>query len=489
MPSFSFFGKSNSRLFTCYLLMSSPLSNNLASQERRAGLSLALIYAFRMLGLFMILPVFALYAEHYPGATPLMMGLALGIYGLTQALLQIPFGMWSDRIGRKPVIFIGLLIFAVGSLIAGSATTIEGIIIGRAIQGGGAIASALMALAADLSREEHRTKMMALIGVSIGISFAASMVLGPIVNDLIGISGIFFSTAVLAMVGVAILYFFVPDPVRSYFHRDAEVETQSLLSVMKDSQLIRLDIGIFALHFILMCIFLVMPLILLNDFSVAADKHWQIYLPVFAASLVIMVPFIIIAERKQVMKPVFNGAIISLVIATSVFLSSHSLWSLVFGLVIFFAGFNLLEASLPSLITKVAPATQKGTAMGMYSSSQFMGAFAGGAVGGYAHQSWGIPGVFYTVLIVLTFWLLLALTMKKPGSLSTYLLNVRDVTVEQLLAVEGVVEAALIEEQPVVDWVDDKDADNRPLTVAYLKVKKRILDEEKLLSLAASDRA
>ena len=489
MPSFSFFGKSNSRLFTCYLLMSSPLSNNLASQERRAGLSLALIYAFRMLGLFMILPVFALYAEHYPGATPMMMGLALGIYGLTQALLQIPFGMWSDRIGRKPVIFIGLLIFAVGSLIAGSATTIEGIIIGRAIQGGGAIASALMALAADLSREEHRTKMMALIGVSIGISFATSMVLGPIVNDLIGISGIFFSTAALALVGIAILYFFVPDPVRSYFHRDAEVETQSLLSVLKDTQLLRLDIGIFSLHFILMCIFLVMPLILLNDFSVAADKHWQIYLPVFAASLVIMVPFIIIAERKQVMKPVFNGAIISLVIATSVFLSSHSLWSLVFGLVIFFAGFNLLEASLPSLITKIAPATQKGTAMGMYSSSQFMGAFAGGAVGGYAHQSWGIPGVFYTVLIVLTFWLLLALTMKKPGSLSTYLLNVRDVTVEQLLAVEGVVEAALIEEQPVVDWVDDKDADNRPLTVAYLKVKKRILDEEKLLSLAASDRA
>ena len=489
MPSFSFFGKSNSRLFTCYLLMSSPLSNNLASQERRAGLSLALIYAFRMLGLFMILPVFALYAEHYPGATPMMMGLALGIYGLTQALLQIPFGMWSDRIGRKPVIFIGLLIFAVGSLIAGSATTIEGIIIGRAIQGGGAIASALMALAADLSREEHRTTMMALIGVSIGISFAASMVLGPIVNDLIGISGIFFSTAALALVGIAILYFFVPDPVRSYFHRDAEVETQSLLSVLKDTQLLRLDIGIFSLHFILMCIFLVMPLILLNDFSVAADKHWQIYLPVFAASLVIMVPFIIIAERKQVMKPVFNGAIISLVIATSVFLSSHSLWSLVFGLVIFFAGFNLLEASLPSLITKIAPATQKGTAMGMYSSSQFMGAFAGGAVGGYAHQSWGIPGVFYTVLIVLTFWLLLALTMKKPGSLSTYLLNVRDVTVEQLLAVEGVVEAALIEEQPVVDWVDDKDADNRPLTVAYLKVKKRILDEEKLLSLAASDRA
>ena len=487
MPSFSVFGKSNSRLFTCYLLMSSPLSNNLASQERRAGISLALIYAFRMLGLFMILPVFALYAEHFPGATPFKMGLALGIYGLTQALLQIPFGMWSDRIGRKPVILIGLLIFAVGSLIAGNATTIEGIIVGRAIQGGGAIAAALMALAADLSREEHRTKMMALIGISIGISFALSMILGPVVNDIIGISGIFFSTAVLALVGIAILYFFVPDPVHSHFHRDAEVEAQSLLSVLKNTQLLRLDIGIFVLHFTLMCIFLVMPLILHHDFAVAVDEHWQIYLPVFAGSLLIMVPFIIIAERKQAMKPVFNGAIFSLIIATSVFLSSQSLWSLVLGLVIFFAGFNLLEASLPSLITKVAPATQKGTAMGMYSSSQFLGAFAGGAAGGYAHQSWGIPGVFSAVLIVLCLWLLLALTMKKPGNLSTYLLNVRDVTVEQLLAVEGVVEAALIEEERVADRDDENGAENRPVRVAYLKVKKRILDEEKLLSLAASD--
>ena len=200
-----------------------------------------------------------------------------------------------------------------------------------------------------------------------------------------------------------------------------------------------------------------------------------------------MVPFIIIAERKQVMKPVFNGAIFSLIIATSVFLSSQSLWPLVLGLVIFFAGFNLLEASLPSLITKVAPATQKGTAMGMYSSSQFMGAFAGGTAGGYAHQSWGIPGVFATVLVVLCLWLLLALTMKKPGNLSTYLLNVREVTVEQLLAVEGVVEAALIDEEPVAEWHEEKGAENRPVRVAYLKVKKRILDEEKLLSLAASD--
>jgi MFS family permease len=455
--------------------MSPGLSSNLAAQERSAGVSLAMIYAFRMLGLFMILPVFALYAEELPGATPFLMGLALGIYGLTQAVLQIPFGMWSDRIGRKPVILIGLLIFAAGSLIAGSAESIEGIILGRAIQGAGAIAAALMALAADLSREEHRVKMMALIGVSIGASFALSMVLGPMVNGWIGISGIFYGTAVLALVGIAILFLFVPEPAESHFHRDAEVEARSLKSVLKDSQLLRLDFGIFTLHLVLMCVFLVMPLILHSEYAIEAENHWQVYLPVFALSLVIMVPFIIIAERKQAMKPVFNGAIISLIVASLLFLNSASFWMTVLALVIFFAGFNLLEASLPSLVTKTAPATQKGTAMGIYSSSQFLGAFAGGSIGGYAHQHWGIAGVFYTVIVVLAIWLIFAVTMKKPGYLSTYLINIDATSVDQLLAVDGVVEAALID--------DEKQSG----TVAYLKVNRRILDEEKLLSLAATD--
>ena len=455
--------------------MSPALSTNLAAQERRAGVSLAMIYAFRMLGLFMIMPVFALYTEELAGATPFLMGLALGIYGLTQAVLQIPFGMWSDRIGRKPVILIGLLIFAAGSLIAGSAESIEGIILGRAIQGAGAIAAALMALAADLSREEHRIKMMALIGVSIGASFALSMVLGPMVNGWIGISGIFYGTAVMALVGIAILFLFVPDPADSHFHRDAEVEAQSLSSVLKDSQLLRLDFGIFTLHFVLMCVFLVLPLILLHEYAVEAANHWQIYLPVFVLSLIIMVPFIIIAERKQAMKPVFNGAIVGLIVATLLLLNSASFELTVLALVIFLAGFNLLEASLPSLVTKTAPATQKGTAMGIYSSSQFLGAFAGGSLGGYAHQHWGISGVFITVIVVLTIWLLFAATMKKPGYLSTYLMNVDQASVDQLLAVDGVVEAALIE--------DEKQSG----TVAYLKVNRRILDEEKLLSLAATD--
>ena len=459
--------------------MNQQLSSNLAVQERHAAMSLAIIYAFRMLGLFMILPVFALYRDGIPGATPLLMGLALGAYGLTQAVLQIPFGMLSDRIGRKPVIFIGLLIFVAGSVIAGSAESIEGIIFGRAIQGCGAIAAALMALAADLSREEHRTKMMAFIGASIGASFAISMVMGPVVNDWIGISGIFYGTAVLALVGIAILFFFVPDPVDSHFHRDAEVETGTLLTVLKNTQLLRLDFGILILHFVLTSVFLVLPLVLQNKLGIDAQHHWQVYLPVFGFSLIIMVPFIIIAERKQAMKPVFVGAIFSMMVGVFLLLLNlyelPSLWFVVVSLVIFFAGINLLEASLPSLISKTAPATQKGTAMGVYSSSQFFGAFAGGSLGGLAHQYLGIQGVYYTVLAALGCWLLLAITMKKPGVLSTYLLKVKDVSIEQLLAVEGVVEASLVDEE------------NESGQVAYLKVKKRILDEEKLLSLAASD--
>jgi len=483
MPVFRFLGNSSavyfSQLRVLYLpIMSSQVSNNrvsqtLASQERRAAVSLAMIYAFRMLGIFMILPVFALYKDEFPGATPFLMGLAVGIYGLTQAILQIPFGMWSDRIGRKPVIFIGLLIFAAGSLIAGSAHSIEGIIVGRAIQGAGAIAAALMALAADLSREEHRTKMMAVIGASIGASFAISMVIGPLINHWIGISGIFYSTAVLALVGIAILFVLVPEPKQCHFHRDAEVDSGSLFSVLKNTQLLRLDAGILILHFVLMCLFLVLPLELQDNLALLADEHWKVYLPVFAASLVIMVPFIILAERKHAMKAVFNGAIFSLMVSMFIFLGSQSLWVTVAALVIFFTGFNLLEASLPSLVTKTAPATQKGTAMGMYSSSQFFGAFAGGTLGGYAHQHWGADGVYIAVIVALSIWSILALTMKKPSYLSTYLLNVSDTSVEQLLAVEGVVEATLI----------DEENDGR---VAYLKVKKHILDEEKLLSLASS---
>ena len=432
-------------------------------------MALAAIYAFRMFGLFLILPVFALFAEDLEGATPLLTGLAIGIYGLTQALLQIPFGWLSDRIGRKPVIAAGLLVFAVGSLVAALADSITGIIIGRALQGAGAIAAALMALAADLSREEHRTKMMAMIGASIGLSFALSLVLAPMLDATIGVSGIFLMTAGLALAGILILFVFVPEPVVLRFHRDAGTDSHSLGGVIRNPELLRLDLGIFSLHFMLMCAFLVVPLMLRDIAGFDKADHWQVYLPMFLISLIVMLPCIIVAESKQQIKPVFIGAILVLFLGLVGLGQAASSITLILFLIVFFTAFNLMEALLPSLVSKTADARHKGTAMGVYSSSQFLGTFLGGVVGGAAHGAWGVDGALWAGAGIAVFWFLFAITMSRPRHLSTYLLNVRqnlDLTEAQLLTVDGVAEAAISSDEGV----------------AYLKVDKRILDEQKLLS-------
>jgi len=284
-------------------------------QESRAAFSLAGIYALRMLGLFLILPVFALYAERLDGVTPMLVGLAIGAYGLTQALLQIPFGMLSDRIGRKPVILGGLLIFAIGSVVAAMADSIWGVILGRALQGSGAIAAAVMALAADLSREQHRTKVMAAIGMSIGADFTLALILGPVLNSLIGVQWIFWLTAVLALGGIGITLFLVPTPETSRVHGDAEAVPAQFGRVLSNVNLLRLDLGIFVLHLIITSIFLAVPLVLRDMIGMESSSHWIIYLPVLLLSILFMVPFIVVAEKRNKMKPVFLGAVLALAIA------------------------------------------------------------------------------------------------------------------------------------------------------------------------------
>ncbi|MCK5479084.1 MAG: MFS transporter, partial [Methylococcales bacterium] len=278
----------------------------MTSLEKRATLSLSGIYALRMLGLFMILPVLSLFAEQMEGATPLLIGLSISVYGLTQAILQIPFGLLSDRFGRKKIIIIGLILFSAGSIVAAVSTTIYGVLIGRAIQGGGAIAAAIMALVADLTQEVHRTKAMAMIGASIGVSFGIAITLGPILAGYIGVSGIFWLTGALALLAILVVLFVVPNPEKSIVHCDAELVPGQFFNVLKTPDLLRLDYGIFVLHLCLTASFVVLPL-LIRDAGLAPENHWMVYLPILVTSMAVIIPFVIIAEKKRQMKIVFIG--------------------------------------------------------------------------------------------------------------------------------------------------------------------------------------
>ena len=387
---------------------------SLNPRERRATLGLAAIYGSRMLGLFLILPVFALYAEHLPSATPVLTGIAIGIYGLTQAALQIPFGLASDRIGRKPVIMAGLILFAVGSVVAATADDIWTIIAGRAIQGSGAIAAAVMALLADLTRDSHRTRAMATVGVTIGFSFTVALIAGPLFNTWIGVPGLFWLTAALALLGIAILLVAIPTPERSSVHAEAEPVPALFGKVLRNPQLLRLDLGIFCLHLVLTALFLAVPLELVEA-GLAVERHAWLYLPVMLGGMGLMVPFVIKAEKGGKMKEVFLGAVGLLGLAQiGLYAMEGSLWGLGLALLAFFTAFNLLEATLPSLVSKLAPGAIRGTAMGVYSTSQFTGAFIGGLTGGWVHQHYGTTMVFVTSAIVTLIWLLAAQGMEVP---------------------------------------------------------------------------
>ncbi len=446
--------------------------------ERRTAFWLAGVFSLRMLGLFMILPVFALYAEHLRGNTPALAGLAIGIYGFSQALFQIPFGFLSDRYGRKRMIYVGLLIFAGGSVVAALADSIWGVILGRALQGGGAVSAAVMALAADLTREEHRIKVMAMIGITIGLSFAASMILGPLLNGWVGVPGIFWLTGLFALLSIAVVRFRVPDPLSSRVHRDAEPVAAQFGRVLFDRQLLRLNFGIFTLHLLLTATFVAVPLAL-RDAGLSSDRHWEVYLPVLLLSMVAIVPFIVIAEKHRRLKAVFLGAIATLVLTEFGLLQLHdSVLEIAALMLVFFSAFNLLEATLPSLIAKMAPPDAKGTAMGIYSSSQFLGAFVGGALGGWLRGLLGLKGVFALATFGALAWFLVAWTMANPRYLSSYLLNVGDLDdVEarlltlRLCEVPGVAEAVVVAAEGV----------------AYLKVDRHALDEIALRELVATE--
>lgn len=377
--------------------------------ERRAVAALAGIYGTRLLGLFLILPVFALYAQTLEGYTPRLMGLALGIYGLTQACLQIPFGALSDRLGRKPVIAFGLILFAAGSVVAANAHSIEMVVVGRALQGAGAVSAAVTALVADLTRDTQRTKAMAIIGITVGASFLVAIPLGSALNAMIGVPGIFGLTAGLALVGIAVLWLAVPQPPTRTRAQAAPLLPQ-LRAVLRNWDLLQLNVGIFALHAALTAMFVVLPSALVERAGLPQNEHAALYLPLMVASAIPLFPVIAWSERSGRQRHVFAAAVLVLTLALGSLSVAHdSLVAIGLGLLVFFVAFNLLEASLPSLVSKTAPSNAKGMAIGVYSTFQFLGAFVGGDRGGWLYQHHGMAAVLTGAAVITCIWFVVAL--------------------------------------------------------------------------------
>ena len=444
--------------------------------EIRSLVGLVSLYATRMLGLFMVLPVLSLYGADYAGSTTVLIGVALGIYGLTQGLFQIPLGMLSDRIGRKTVILGGTAMFLVGSVVAATADTVYGLIAGRALQGAGAVSSTVMALLADLTTEQNRTKAMAAVGGSIGLSFAVAMIAGPAIASAFGMGAIFWFTAALGAAGILVVVYGIPDPVAmsNLSSRETLAMPALLGTTLANRELLRLDIGIFLLHMIQMASWVAVPFVLSQVLDFPLHRHWWLYLLTMGFGFVAMLPFMIVAERKRILKWVFVGAVGLLAVAELLmYLSGQRFGVFVAGLFLFFMAFNLLEASLPSLVSKVAPSGTRGTAMGIYSSSQFLGAFAGGLAGGALAHAYGHHGVFLFSAVMALLWGGVALTMAKPRHWASVVVQLRDdeqppdgASLRDLVA--GVEEVLLIPEQRLV----------------YLKVDKALFDQpalEKLL--------
>lgn len=372
--------------------------------EWRAVFSLGALYALRMIGMFMVLPVFALYAGTLQGgAQPWQIGLAIGIYGLTQALLQIPIGIASDRYGRKPVIALGMLVFALGSVLAALAQTIEGVTAGRALQGAGAISAAVAALLADVTRPQVRTTAMAILGSGMGLAFVLALVLGPVVAGFIGVHGIFWMTALLALASIPLVLWGVPTP------EIAAGARGRLRQALADPQLLRLDGGIFVLHACMIALFTAAPFAIVETLGLPGPAHWKVYLPVLLLSLLPVFPLIRWAEHGGRFKAVFLGAIVLLALSLSLAAAAHAqVAPLLLALLLFFAAFNFLEGALPSMISRRVGPESRGAALGVYSTAQFLGGGAGGLIGGFALQHWGLGGVFAAAAALPAIWVCFA---------------------------------------------------------------------------------
>jgi predicted MFS family arabinose efflux permease len=410
-------------------------TTHFSSIERRATLSIASLFGFRMLGLFMVLPVLALATGDYPDFTPLMLGITLGAYGLTQAILQIPLGLLSDRIGRQPVIIGGLLMFIAGSIVAALADTMIGLVIGRALQGTGAIASTLMALVADLTGEQNRSKAMATIGGSIGFSFMLAMILGPLFAANFGLPSVFWVTAALGVVGIFIAQFLVPKAVSMRRNREAMTDAQQIRGLLAESNLMRLNIGIFSLHFALMAAFVAIPTMLSDELSISGGNLSWVYLGLLGGGFFVMLPVMIMAEKLGYQKLVFVAAVALMALTTAVLSSQRGPVLTPLMLLLFFAAFNLLEATLPSWLSKLCPVGNRGTAMGIYSTSQFFGAFAGGLAGGWSMHQFGLDGLFVTISLVLLAWAFVSIGLQSPRPLQTLVLSVGNLEQQDFLKI------------------------------------------------------
>ena len=443
------------------------------SVEKRAILGVGGIFALRMIGLFMIVPVFSVYGGNYTHATPFLIGLAVGVYGLGQAIFQIPMSLAADKFPRKPIIFLGLILFAIGGMVAANATDIYQVILGRALAGSGAVSAVLMALLADVTREEMRTKAMATMGLTIATSIMLAFAFGPLLVGSLGISGLFWLTSGFAVLAMLLL-FVVPTPLRVLKHNlDNKTIGQQLATVLKIGDLNRLHIGIFALHLTMTAIFVILPHQLSEVLGLSVRQQGLVYLPLLFIGFAIAIPFIIIAEKKRKMRQVFLGAIALMTAALALLaLGSQVGVGIILGLLLYFMGFNLLEATIPSWISKRAPVANKATAMGLNSSSQFFGAFVGGAMGGLLLNqpnllAWGI------LAIIMGAALLIIIPIAQPPYLSSTTvtipnnINIQDWS-RQMLAVDGVDELVVMAKEQV----------------AYLKLDKTQLTDDSRQALS-----